>query len=202
MAKSRKRSSKPVKEHIEAAQSEAASTPATAPEAVAESSPIAVETAPQVEPSPEGDIFDAAITARQAGQFEPPATPDTSTRVEEALASGQLMRGSELEARGPEAEQDGNGPNRWAGVVRDSKNLLRIDKETEKRHDLPFKRILISFRSDAKPGDKERSLLKEAGFKFDGESWGKELTGDNVLLAKQVVNQIYKMRGDDYQIFV
>jgi hypothetical protein len=184
MAK-RRRTSKPIADHIETA------TPADNPPPASEPASPLAET-----PVPEQAV---------AVQVEPPAQSDAAARIEAAVESVPgVMRGSELQAPGEEVpEQDGTkGPNHWAGVVRDSAQGIRIDKETERKHGVPYLRVLISFRDDNKPSAEERALLKDEGFRFDDGSWGKELTGANVLLAKQVVNRIYQMRGEDAQLFL
>lgn len=112
-----------------------------------------------------------------------------------AEAAAPVTRASELD----EPETTHHSHKRF-GVYRDSKNGVRIDKETERQHGQNGLRVLVSFRD--KPSDEERQTLKDNGFRFDGGSWTKPLNAANVETAKRTVNQILKGRGDDYQIMV
>jgi hypothetical protein len=208
-----KRRSKPVAEAVEASKAVEA-TPGTTSEPVAESSSPLVS-ASLAEPTPAPDVFDNALAAREAGQFEQAATPDTNTRVEEALASGGVVRGSELQ---PPSETEHHRESEAHHADQEPRRSLQPDPmpiETitlGDTNDAPKMRLFrnqrfnqMAIQLDEKPDAKYTGMLRDAGFRWrqDDKVWTKQMPreekwktqADAERLFRDIANGIRADRG-------
>jgi hypothetical protein len=138
--------------------------------------------------------FDPAKLEAPAPEHAPHEAPA------ETLQHVTHATGVDMEERAPDGPETTHHAHKRFGTYRDSKQGIRIDKETERQPGQNGLRVLISFRD--KPSDDERAMLKAERFNWDGNNWWKPLNGANVETAKRVVNEMLKGRGDDYQLFV
>jgi hypothetical protein len=170
-----KRRRKPLAAHIEATQ---ATEPTVQSDAV---NPVASEPLPVQEPVAQAtpDVFDPATAAQQAGKFEQP-TPDTDTRVEEALPPVGVVRGSEVqppdEHREPEAHHADQSQRRTSGPKAIDTITLGDTNDAPKMRlfrNQRFNQMAIAF--EVKPDQKYIDLLRDEGYRFRDGGWTKQL---------------------------
>lgn len=196
-----KRRSKPVAAHIEATQAAPTASQPDAPVS-AEPAPVAPEAVAQPM-APEQDVFDQAIAAQQAGKFE---QPDTNTRVEEALASGGVVRGSEVKAPDEHCESEAHhqGQRRPSDpkpidtiTLGDTNDAPKMRLFRNQR----FNQMAIAF--EEKPEQKYIDQLRDAGYRFRDGGWTKQLGheekwkghADAERLFYQIANSIRADKG-------
>lgn len=78
---------------------------------------------------------------------------------------------------------------------------IKVETESERQPGIAHTRVLIRFRSDCLPTPDEKALLKAEGFKYctDAAAWGQQKSAAALVLAKRVVSDLAKGRGDEGQ---
>jgi hypothetical protein len=142
----------------------------------------ATEPAAETGPATAGpDVFDQAVAARAAGQFETPekaapAKPDTADRVTAALAAAPVMRGSELGAPAREGTHPEPVMPKVRGRLPDPRGIETISLDADSRNG-PRMRLLRSYRNhevwiqfDKNPGKDVTEAVKAAGFRWEARA--------------------------------